>query len=215
VNRLRLVAASAVLVTGFAACALAVAADPIEFEPDMLFEGEMQLSGKTWSQDEKQWAVRFQRLTDDERAAYFKHRTGVEIDPFRPPPGEQQRYSTFLIQVENPGESPVTFNPFDCWLVTNNREILYPIGMAELGASYRQIGADLPESYRRVSPLLMQTESTLFPGDAVDGLLLYRIFKNKTKTFHVDIKLTLGNGNVAKTSAPYRRSPKSKKKSGS
>jgi len=169
----------------------------------------MALEGHTWTTDTETHSIRIQHLTDDERSAFIEHVTGAKIDPFLTPPEEETRYVSFLIKVENRAEVVATFNPQDCWLVTSRNQVLYPLVLDDLGASYRAMGSDLPEAYNVVRPAIVENRTMLLQGESIAGLLVYNMIKPKTKNFQIDVTLNWGDGNTIKTFAPYRR-PKKK-----
>ncbi len=177
----------------------------LAFVPDEPSASSMTLGGSTWSHVGSGFSMSLQQLTDPERAAYIEHVTRLPIDPFLAPPTEEPRYLTFLLQLENRGDRAGTFNPLDCWLVTNDRQILYPLGLDTLGTAYRELESELPQAYEGVRPALLEHSSILGPGDSVAGLLIYRACGPKTKRFHVDLQVVAGGGDVIKASAPYRR----------
>ncbi len=167
----------------------------------------MQLAGRTWSASAAGYAVEIQRLDDAERQTWLRHATGSAVDPFLAPADQPRRFETFLVRVENRDAGPATFNPQDCWLVTTGNEVLYPLGLEDLAASYRQLGLDLPPAYASVGPALLSGSALLDPGATTSGLLVYPPFKPKTSRFRVDLQVTLASGDVVRLSAPYRRQP--------
>lgn len=185
--------------------ALGAGAQDAAFVPDESQTDSMTLRGSTWSSVAHGYIMSIQQLTDSERTAYLEHVTHLALDPFLPPPTQEPRYLTFLLQLENRGDQAATFNPLDSWLVTNNRQVIYPLGLDDLGAAYRQMESELPQAYEAVRPALLERPSILEPGDSVAGLLIYRTCGPKTKRFRVDLQIVLAGGNVIKASAPYRR----------
>jgi hypothetical protein len=167
--------------------------------------GPMVLLGRTWTSAGPGYTLRVQRLDDAERTAYIEHTSGERIDPFRAPPDREARYETFLLQVENRTDGPASFNPQDCWLVAGSREVIYPIGLDDLGTMYRQLEGDLPAAYDRIRPALLDQAATLAPGESTAGLLVYPAPKQETKRFRIELQLTLPTGDVVRARAPYRR----------
>lgn len=177
------------------------------FVPDPEAAQSMTLEGRTWSSVTPGVAMRLQRLTDDERVAYIEHVTGRRIDPFRSP-GEEGSFETFLVEVENLGDGGLSFNPHDCWLSAGQREVLFPLGIEDLGTLYRQMDGDLPEAYNVARPALLDQRTMVPRNGSVAGLLVYRGLETRAKRFRVDVKLTLGNGDVLRANAAYRRGSK-------
>jgi hypothetical protein len=89
--------------------------------------------------------------------------------------------------------------------MTNRKKIETPLGLADLSFLYHAWGSDLPPAYERVGPLLMDRPVVVAAGDSVHGLLVYRNFEPKTRSYHVDVQLTMPDGDVVRFSAPYHR----------
>lgn len=176
------------------------------FEPDPSVEDAPALQGSTWTERGQQHSIWLKHLDDAERLAYIERQTGVSVDPFRAKPGQAPRFFSFLMVIENRTASNMEFNPMHSWVMTNKKEIQSPLAMTDLGFDYRMMsGRDLPPTYRRVAPALLDLPRTIKPGEKISGLLVYRSFKRKAKRFTVDAKLSLSDGEVVKFTAYYRR----------
>jgi hypothetical protein len=60
-------------------------------------------------------------------------------------------------------------------------------------------------AYDRSVTAVVPTTRTLYAGDSLTGLLVYRAFKPKTKRYRLDIQITTASGDVSKVTIPYRR----------
>lgn len=183
------------------------AGDPAEpvFLPDPEAEDAPVLSGSTWTQAGDDYAIHLQQIDDDARLAYITKATGLATDPFANRPDQPARFISFLLQVENLGESALELNPVHSWLSTNRPKIQRPIGLTDLAFEYRVAGSELPPAFQKVKPFLLDQPRSIGPGQSTHGLLVYRAVDPKTKTYHVDVQLSLPDGNVVRFAAPYRR----------
>jgi hypothetical protein len=163
------------------------------------------LEGSTWITEAPFYAIRLQRLTEEERMAYLEKVTGMRIDPFASPPDKEIRFISFLVQIENRGESALQMNPIHCWLKTNKGEVQASMGLNDIGFLYRIVGGDLPPAYSGVRPALLDSTKTIHGGESIHGLLIYRDVEPNTKSYHVDVQLSMPNGDTVRFSAPYRR----------
>jgi len=175
------------------------------FVPDADADRAPVLHGSTWVTEGPSFAIRLQLLTEAERQAYIEKATGLQIDPFASPPGKQTHFISFLLQIENHGESALEMNPIHCWLKTNKGELQIPLGLNDLGFLYRVAGGDLPPAYVRVKPALMENTKTIHAGGSIHGLLIYREVEPITRNYRVDVQLSLPSGDTERFSAPYRR----------
>jgi hypothetical protein len=175
------------------------------FVPNPEADQAPELQGSTWVAEGPTWKVSMQRLSEAERLAYFEKVTGLRLDPFASPPDEETRFTSFLVQIENRGESALEMNPIHCWLKTNKGDLETPLGLDDLGFLYRVAGADLPPAYLRVKPALLESTRTVNGGESIHGLLIYHEIEPNNKSFRVDVQLSLPDGETALVSAPYRR----------
>jgi len=175
------------------------------FVPDPEADQAPELHGATWVAEGPTWVVRMQHLSEAERLAYLEKVTGLRIDPFASPPDKETRFTSFLVLIENRGESALEMNPIHCWLKTNKGDLETPIGLDDLGFLYRVAGGDLPPAYVRVKPALLESTRTVYGGESIHGLLIYREVEPNNKSFRVDVQLSLPDGETALVSAPYRR----------
>jgi hypothetical protein len=188
-----------------ALCPAAAGAPEAPFVPDADAPGAMRLSRSTWEDRGPGFTVRVQRLDEAERQAYLKEIVGAPVDPFPSRPDEAPRYLTFLLQIENASGGSLEFQPQNCWLMTNKREILYPIGIEGLRTSHDLVGAEMAPAYERAKPGVLEDTRTLAPGQTLTGLLVYRAPLPKTKSFQLDIQFATADGEIVRLAAPYRR----------
>jgi len=181
------------------------AARPAVYVPDFASEDAAPLDETTWLSQGGMHSIRLTRLGQTARQTYFRKMTGLAIDPFATPPEAGQDYMTFLLQIENRGDGAILFNPLQCWLMTNKKEIQTPVGLSDLSFLLKVVGYDLPPAYEKVGPALLDESHTIEPGETMHGLLIYKPFKKKTKRFNVDVQITLPTGDLVRLSAPYRR----------
>jgi hypothetical protein len=175
------------------------------FIPDPEADRAPVLHGSTWVTEGPSFAIRLQRLSEAERQAYLEKATGLQVDPFATPPDKQTHFISFLLQIENRGESALEMNPIHCWLKTNKGDLQTPLGLSDLGFFYRVAGGDLPPAYAQVKPALLESTKTIYAGQTIHGLLIYREVEPITKNYRVDVQLSLPSGETERFSAPYRR----------
>jgi hypothetical protein len=175
------------------------------YEPDLDRAGDLVLEGSTWTREAEEYTVLLRELDSAERLRFIESRTGVSIDPFAAPPGRSPRYLTYLIFLENRGESAIGFNALSCWLKTNREEILTPVGLTDLSFDYQLAGLELPAAYERIAPALLEGAQTIEAGASMAGLLVYHAAHARTKRFHIEVDLLPKSGEVIRVRAPYRR----------
>ena len=175
------------------------------YEPDLEIAENLKLSGATWTREEPTHVVHLRQVDSAERLRYIRGATGVAVDPFAAPPGQTERFLTFLIVIENHGDTPLSFNALDCWLTTNRKEIATPLGLTDLSFDYQIAGKPLPAAYERISPVMLDGTRLLAPGAKLSGLLVYRLLDARTKRFHLDVELTPPSGDELRMRAPYRK----------
>jgi hypothetical protein len=180
-------------------------ADRTVFVPDAEAEGAPPIDGTTWLSVGGMHSMRLTRLGQAARQAYLRKVIGLPIDPFAVPPDAGDGYPSFLLQVQNHGDSAILFNPLHCWLMTNKKEIQTPVGLSDLSFLLKVVDFEMPAAYEKVGPALLDEPRTIYPGETIHGLLIYKPFKKKTKRFSVDVQLTLPTGDLVRLSAPYRR----------
>lgn len=177
-----------------------------DFTPDTRRAGStLTLRGATWAMETEAFAIFLRPLDDAERLTYITRTTGESIDPFLGKPGEPARFHAFLLVVENRGDDEIQFNPEHSWLQTNRKKIETPMGLTDLSFAYRLAGQELPEAYRNVATALLDLSSAIRGGTALTGLLVYPAVEAGTRRFHVDVDLTMPNGDFVAFRAPYER----------
>jgi hypothetical protein len=180
-------------------------ASVLPYEPDRDRAEAVALQGATWSQKTETHRILLREVDAGERLRFIESRTGHSIDPFAEPPGQQPRFLSYLLVIENLGDAAFGFNALDCWLKTNRQEILTPIGLTDLAFDYQLSGRPLPQAYERVSTVMLEGARTIEPGDSLSGLLVYHIVNKRTKRFFVEVDLIPPSGDVIRFRAPYRR----------
>jgi hypothetical protein len=174
-----------------------------DFVPAPDKETAPQLDGVTWVTDQPAYAVRLTKVGNEPRQKYIRSVTGADIDPFAARPDEPPRYISFLLQIKNRTDGRLVFNPLQCWLFTNQSEILTPMGLSDLAFLYRTMEQELPAAYEQVDAALLGPTRVINSQASLHGLLVYRAPKGRTKNFKIDVQFTLPTGDVVKISAPY------------
>jgi len=189
------------------AATLSVAGGPSlpSFEPDPEAAENLTLGGTTWTREEPTHVVHLRQVDQAERLSYIEGAIGLKIDPFAAPPGEDPRFLSFLLVIENRGDSLFSFNALDCWLKTNRQQIETPLGLTDLSFDYQIMGRELPAAYTRIAPLMLEGTRVLAAGESLSGLLIYHAVDVKTKRFHVEVELSMPSGEKVNLRAPYRR----------
>jgi hypothetical protein len=175
-------------------------------------EDAPQLDGVTWVTEQPLYAVRLTKVGDAARQKYIRSMTGMDIDPFADRPGEPPRFISFLLQVENRADGRIVFNPLQCWLFTNQSEILTPMGLSDMAFLYRTMNQELPAAYEQVDAAVLGPTRVINTSESMHGLLIYRAPKARTRNFKVDVQFTLPSGDVVKISAPYHAAKTKKEK---
>ena len=184
------------------------------FVPDTRPDSAPALHGTTWIGEADDYALWVKQVDDQERLAYVKRVTGLEIDPFSAPPDKAQRFLSFLLVLENRGTANLEFNPLKTWLVTNKDEIRTPLGMTDISFVYRMHGMELPAAYERFEPALLNMPRSVAPDESTSGLLIYKAIDPRTRRFSVDVRVSMPDGEVVHFSAPYRRLTKKELEAG-
>ena len=163
------------------------------------------LSGSTWLGLGPGFTLRVQRVDEAQRLAFIEKVTGIATDPFATPPGQEPRFLSFIAQIQNNGAGGLVFRAQQCWLVTNKKEHLNPIGMESLGATYSVMGGEMSPAYKATTSAFLPASRTLMAGESMAGLLVYNMFKPGTRKFKLDIQITTPSGDVVAIKTPYKR----------
>ena len=166
-----------------------------------------------WVERGEGHVLRLQRIGASDRQTYIEGFTGSKTDPFASPADKDTTYITFLVEVENNGERELVFQPKNCWLVTDKKEVGRPIGMDDLTATFGMLDQEITPAYEEARSAILAETRFIKPGERLSGLLVYRSFERRAKRFQVDLLLTSANGELIKLAAHYRRLKKHKKKS--
>jgi len=175
------------------------------FEPDTEAAEGLVLLGETWAREDELFAIYLREIDQQERLKYIQGATGLAIDPFAAPPDKDPRFLSFLLVIENRGDTTVGFNALDSWLKTNRQKIETPLGLTDLSFDYHVAGRDLPPAYERISPVMLEGARTIIPGASLSGLLVYHVVDPKTKRYYIDVDLIPPSGDIIRFRAPYRR----------
>ena len=186
-------------------CPAAAAAPVVPvYVPAPETEGAPQLDGDTWIGAGPLHSIRLTRIGDEARQAYIRKAVGSDTDPFASRPDQPEGYLTYLLQLANPGDAALIFNPGHCWLFTGN-EVRTPLGPADVSFSYQLADSGFPPAYEKAGQVLLHRMRVIEAGESLHGLLVYRAPKPSTRNFTVDVQLSLSTGDIVKFSAPYRR----------
>jgi len=175
------------------------------FVPDPQTAENLTLAGTTWTSEEPTHTVHLRQVDQAERLRYIEGRTGVAVDPYAAPAGQDPPIISFLLVIENRGDAVLSFNALDCWLTTNRQQIETPLGLTDLSFDYLIAGLSMPAAYQRVAPVLLEGTRTLAPGESLSGLLIYHAVDARARRFHIDVELTAPTGDKMSLRAPYRR----------
>ncbi|MDH3626939.1 MAG: hypothetical protein OES25_04695 [Acidobacteriota bacterium] len=182
------------------------------FEPAPVEAEESNLRGETWFAETATHSIQLTPLTTEMRLAYFERVTGHPTDPFAAPEG-QPEYLSFLLRIENRGDSELIYNPLRSWLVTSGRQVEAPVGASDLKFDFRSTGREFPVAYQEAAELLFDNVRTMAPGDSVHGLLLYPAIAPRVKQFKIDINVEIAGVGESELVAAYQRvKPKKRNK---
>jgi len=174
--------------------------------------GNLELNGQTWVAEAPSFVLRLQLIDDVQRLAYIEHVTGLSVDPFLSPPEKEDRFLSFVIEIQNRGEAPLSFNPRGAWINTDiQNDAQSPIGLEDIGFAYRMTDREMPPAYSQVAPALLEHPLFVNPGSSASGLLIYRSPSPKTRRMELDLALSLPSGDVVRFNAPYRKSKDKKR----
>lgn len=188
---------------GICSAVAAASADIPVYVPALQTEETPELDGTTWVAAGPMHSIRLTRVGNEARQAYLEKTIGSRTDPFISRPDQPEGYLTYLLQLFNPGDDALIFNPGHCWLSTG-KEIRTPLGPADISFSYKLADSGFPPAYEKAGKVLLHRTRIVEPGQTLHGLLVYRAPK-PTSSFTVDVQLSLGTGDIVKFSAPYRR----------
>ena len=173
------------------------------FEPAPEATQDPMLRGETWVADTATHMIELTPLTAEMRLAYFERVTGQPTDPFADRDGEP-RYISFLLRIENRGQSQLIYNPLRSWLVTESRQIEAPVSASDLKFDHRSSGREFPVAYQKAAELLFDAVQTLDPGEAVHGLLLYPALEPRVRRFKLDVSIEIAGSGESELVAAYQ-----------
>jgi hypothetical protein len=194
----------------FAMAGVAPAA-PLRFEPDDRKETAAYLEGRTWVEPGPGCEIRLRLLSEDERLAYLEEITGHRIDPYATPPDRDPRFLSFLLEIQNRGEGQMQFQSQSAWLRAGT-QIQSPLGIDGLSSIYEVMEMKMGAAYERARPAILEGSSSIGPGETKRGIVVYRMLKQRTKKFFVELQLTLPSGELMRTHAPFRAIKQKKNK---
>ncbi|HKQ62255.1 MAG TPA: hypothetical protein VJS92_13270 [Candidatus Polarisedimenticolaceae bacterium] len=175
------------------------------FLPDTWAKRAPLVVGTTVVFEAPAFKVHLKQLDAGERGDFLLNTTGFKIDPFAAPADAAPRFLTWLLVVENRGDSSLEFNPLNSWLSTNRTEIHTPLSLEDLRGRYGLFDRELPAAYEHTRQALFDQPRTVRPGETAAGLLVYPAIDARTKRFKLDVVIALPSGDVARLSAPYLR----------
>lgn len=191
------------------------AADRVpRFEPDTAAPDAPPLDRETWRITTDGYEIVLRRLDADERRAFIRRTAATDVDPFATTGEDDAGFPTFFLLIGNRSDEPLAFQSDKVWLKTNHAQLHLPLGLDELGTTYRLSGRELPAAYERVAPALLTGSRMLAPGEEAVGLVVFRQVEPQTKSFRVEIDLVAGDGEVIRFAAPYRRAKDGRRKGG-
>jgi hypothetical protein len=179
--------------------------DEYVFVPDPQVLGAALLEGATWKAVGPGFALRLQRLDEEQRRSYIQKVAGTTTDPFATPPDKKPHFLTFLMELRNSGGGSLVFRSQQCWLVTDKEQFLYPMGLEALRGLYGLVDQEPSPAYERTAAAFVPATHTLEAGPSLAGLLVYSAPSPKAKRFQLEIQITSPSGDVALVKVPYRR----------
>lgn len=180
---------------------------PSVYVPDAAIETlpeGLNLDGPTWTMSTPTFRVQLRQLDDEERRKYVLNTTGSTVDPFAGRPDRPRGFLTFLLLIENRADQGLIFQPQNCWLKTPHNKIEYPLDQVAIRSAFTMLDQEFPPAYEKAARALLEGEKRVPAGERVHGLLVYRSPHERMRRFHVDVPVTLGNGESKSFSAPYR-----------
>jgi hypothetical protein len=187
-----------------------LAASDLPFEPDDSGKVSAFLEEGAWIEEGPGIAVRLRLLGEAERLEYLEKTTGYRIDPYGTPPDQDPRYLSFLLEITNTGNGPLMFQSQSAWLRAGT-QIQSPLGIDGLSSTYKVVEMKMSPAYERARPAILEGSATIHPDESVKGILVYRMVKERTKKFFIELQLTLPNGDAFRTHSPFRAVKKKKK----
>jgi hypothetical protein len=70
----------------------------------------------------------------------------------------------------------------------------------------------MPVAYERVAAAFYEPPVTVYPGDSVARLLVYKRLPHRVQSFSFDLSMTLSTGSRIKFTVPYAQPKKEKTK---
>ncbi len=174
------------------------------FAPDPGAPGAPSLSGGRWNAETAAYAAELELVDEIARREFVKRRTGSPADPFATLPGQPPGLLTFLLKIENRGRGDLVFEPDAVRLLGRAKEVLYPIGWPDIQSAYDLLGREVPPVQALARGLLLDGQKVVRPGGEVEGILVFRLPPPGTKSFRLEIALTLPDGASAGLGAPYK-----------
>lgn len=175
----------------------------LRFVPDESDEAPPR-QGEHWIQEGPQVTLLVSRMETEARRAWLREQIGAAVDPFHSPADAEKRFLSFLLVIENRGDSAVSFNPRKAWLSTSKGPVFTPLGLADLRFDFRVLGGEMPPAYEKLSTLVFENPVEIPAGGAISGLLVYRPVDVTNKRFTVDVVVDVGPETIEMT-VPYRR----------
>jgi hypothetical protein len=103
------------------------------------------------------------------------------------------------------------FQSQSAWLRAGT-QIQSPLGIDGLSSTYELMEMKMGAAYERARPAIIEGSCSIGPGETKRGVVVYRMVKERTKKFFIEMQMTLPSGELMRTHAPYRTVKKKKDK---
>ncbi|MDX1387872.1 MAG: hypothetical protein R3344_01700 [Acidobacteriota bacterium] len=177
---------------------------PPVFLPDAAAAPDAEIKDTIWFVDQPSYTARLVMINDEQRQEYLRHRVNATTDPFAAAQ-TSKGFLTFVLELESKVEEELVFQPQQCRLMTNRKEIRLPLDYPTIEAAYMAADQPMPPAYNRARRAMYDGEMNLEPDEMLTGLLIYRGLDPKTKSFVMEIHVTTTEGEVEQFSVRYLR----------
>ncbi|MDX1388102.1 MAG: hypothetical protein R3344_02880 [Acidobacteriota bacterium] len=182
----------------------------VGFVPDASAAPGAEVHDTIWFVDQPSYRARLVMINDEQRQEYLRNRVRATTDPFAAAQ-TSKGFLTFVLELESKVEEELVFQPQQCRLMTNRKEIRLPLDIPTIEAAYAAAQQEVPPAYEKARRALYDGEALLVPDDMLTGLLIYRGLDPKTKSFVMEIHVTTTEGEVEQFSVRYLREKRKKK----
>ncbi len=202
------IAALLLLAASLLAAAPASAGKPKEdpvYEPDLARAPAAQVEDGVLVLSAKGLVARLAPVEGRARLDFLRARAGMDEDPFEPSPGRPRGFLTWVLVLENTGETPVIFQPQRATLETDSKDFRNPLDTAAVQSAYEMLDRPMPAAYAALPKVLWEVERTIPPKKSMAALLVYRAPDPRTWGFVIEIPVTDLRGDAIAVTAPFRR----------